>query len=237
MNPSKSLQKAIERARKTMVPRVFKQEYEASFVQFPGQVFYELSPEENRVAEAPLAFQRVILGIDFGDVNPGICVVGLAGGIWYFLEAWQPRGGNPVPQPIFDQELLRIATRWRPDGCFCDPSRPSAILGIRSLGREHGQPGLIKAVAGYNPIAEGCGQVHSLIYQRRLLWPMGTPGYQGPPQAALDGYMSPSMAFDLITSYHKASDSFGTVLDRIADGQDDHASVDALRYALATKSG
>lgn len=230
VNPLKSLQEKVEADKLIMPSRSWRQEYYASFEEYPGKIFYDLD-EDNRIDKAPGDYDQTILGVDFGDVNPAFVVWGRRSGYWYYLEGWQPQDGVPVAQPTQDSQLVRLATKWNPAITLCDPSRSSAILGIRALGREHDIPGLSKALAGYNPIEEGLYQVHSLIHQKRLLFPRVAPDVPD------RGYVSPEKAYGLFSSYHRPTDPNGNVVDdKVAEGQDDHI-VDASRYALSRKDG
>lgn len=219
----------IEEARLTMPERLFLQEMEASFVNFPGKIFYELD-ESNLVDFLPESYDLTLLGVDFGDVHPCIVVLGLANKSWHVVEGWLPNTGLPVPQPVFDQNIIRLAGNYRPVQTFCDPSRPSQILGIRALGKEHNLEGLSKAIAGYNRIEEGINDLVSLIYQRKLLFARKQVD-QGIP-----GYLSSYDIYDLFNSYRRATDKLGNVLETVAEGQNDHP-IDATRYGLARAKG
>jgi hypothetical protein len=64
----------IERARRDMDPRVFRQEYEASFETFGGQVFSDFDRKKH-VLEKPILFssgQEYCLGMDFGWSAPTV---------------------------------------------------------------------------------------------------------------------------------------------------------------------
>lgn len=67
-------QEEIERARRDMDPRVFRQEYEASFETFGGQVFSDFDRKKH-VSVEPIAFslgQEYCLGMDFGWSAPTV---------------------------------------------------------------------------------------------------------------------------------------------------------------------
>jgi hypothetical protein len=218
----------IAQQRRILPPKVFEQEFRASFVQFEGQIFSELD-EANLIAQLPSAnpadYDSVIMGVDFGDVHPAFTCMGCLKGFWHYLEGWHGQTGSAIAQPQQDIELVRLAKRWQPQGAFCDPSRPSAILGIRALGLEHNLEGLKRAIAGYNRIEEGLSQMHSLIYQRRLLFPNTT--HEKTP-----GEVSGRLAYELFQAYHYKSDRAGLVTQIVEEGQNDHI-VDSSRYLLA----
>lgn len=219
----------IEQARATLPTRLFAQEYEASFVDFPGKIYSELDGDNKYFGDLP-KFDLVVMGVDFGDLHPNLSVLGRSKRTWYFLESWSPnanpKDAQPVPDTVLHSNIRRLVKKWSVYSTYCDPSRPSSILGIRSLGDD---PGLRNAVAGYNPIWEGIGQIHSLITQKNLLF---TAGHHDKIKDSLDG----QEAFTLHESYHRLQDKNGDFTDNVADGFFSHCC-DATRYALATKAG
>jgi hypothetical protein len=220
----------IERARATLPPRLFAQEYEASFVDFPGKWFTELSYENMYYEDTLPKFDLCVMGIDWGDLHPSLNVLGRAGRTWYYLEGWSPnpdpRTAQPIPDPILHSNIKRLVKKWNVAYTYCDPSRPSAILAVRGLGVE---PGYRNAIAGYNPIVEGISQVHALITQRNLLF---TGGFHDKVQDALDGHQ----AYTLHEAYHRKTDKNGHFTDEPEDGYESHV-VDGTRYSLATRIG
>lgn len=227
------LKDEVERARRTLPPRIFRQEFEASIEDFPGKVYTELS-SRNLVPSAPQA-DRYFLGVDFGELYPALVVLGLTDGVWTYVEGWQGNHGTdreaqPVPQTVVDQEILRLARTYQISGCYCDPSRPSAILGIRAIGDAHSLPGLTRAVAGYNRIDDGISQVHSLIYQQRLVF------QERPQDPGHPWRVHGTDAFTMAEAYHYKIDREGRVTEAIEDGQADHI-LDAIRYTVALAGG
>lgn len=219
----------IERARRTLPPRIFRQEMEASIEDFAGKVYTELS-SENLIPE-PFECERYFMGIDHGELYPAVGVLGLHKGTWVFMEGWTGNykasgSAQPIPQPTVEAEIVRLARKYNIDGCYCDPSRPSAILGLRALGYQHRLPGLQKAQAAYNRIADGISQVHSLIYQRKLLFPQQGQDDRYPDRIyGLEAMM-------LMESYHYVTDKKGQVTEVPADGLMSHIC-DLIRYTIA----
>lgn len=225
-NPLISRQE-IENARVMLPPRAFSQEFLSTFLQPAGQYYTELD-ENNLVQVKPEWYDLKVMGIDWGDVHPCVVVLGRNQGKWYFLEGWQPRGGDPVPEELQEQHVVRLAKKYEPSMCLADPSRPSAILSTRKLGISIGQIGLSKAVAAFNRIEEGIAQVHQLIFQRRLLFSDNDP-------EVTDG-INGLQAYAFLQEYHREVKADGTITEVPADGTFSHCC-DAIRYALATKTG
>jgi Terminase large subunit, T4likevirus-type, N-terminal len=217
----------IEQARLTLPPRLFAQEYEASFTDFPGKWYSELDSNNKHFGDLP-QFDLVVMGIDWGDLHPALVVIGRGvDRCWYFVEAWSPGGtreAQPIPDPILHSQVRRLVKKWQVNRIYCDPSRPSAILAIRALGDEIGYR---SAAEGYNRIAEGIGQIHGLISENRLLF---SGGLSDKIPDAIDG----DLAYELFQAYHRESDKNGQFTEVPADGYESHVN-DATRYALATK--
>jgi hypothetical protein len=219
----------IDRARATLPPRLFSQEYEANFVDFPGKWYTELD-NDNKFYGALPKFQSVFMGIDFGDLHPAAVVIGRGTDRkYYVVEGWSPNPGReakPIPDPVLQANISRLVKKWNVQYTYCDPSRASSILSIRSLGQE---PGFRNAVAGYNRILEGIHQVHGHITRKDLLF---VPSMNDKVADSLDGIE----CFQLLEAYHRLQDKSGAFNDIPADGYFSHIN-DALRYALATKVG
>lgn len=130
----------IEEARRDLPPRVFRQEYEASFEVLAGRIYEEFSREYARLdgagvwqsghvvraGEVPEYFNQVVVGIDWGFTHPG-CAVALgeaAGGrVYSFAEEFH----REFRLPQWEAALRRIKARAPDARYFADPSRPDLI--------------------------------------------------------------------------------------------------------------
>lgn len=208
----------IERARATVAPRLFQQEYEASFVNFEGQCFTEFDEEIHVIDDAalPTKWEGIWIGVDPGDINPAVVVVGLSAQKYYLLAVWQGGdGSNPVPSGVVYDWIEQQAEKYsgKMYRAFVDPSRPGVIFDLRQ--KRH--KGLQRSVAAYNRIEEGVQLCNNLFFQDRL-------------------YVAKSCGrrfIDELISYHWKKDANDHVTNRIEEGQPDHA-IDALRYVLAS---
>lgn len=237
-----NLAEEIARAKAELPPRLFRQEWEASFEDFEGKIYSEL--DEDNLVNIP--YGQVLgtswLGIDWGDVNPAIIVVTRVPSLfcdnkdtWVYEEGWQgnfniessSRAGQPIPTPVLHKELVRLARKYQVAGAFCDPSRPASILEVRSLGKASGCEGLARAVEGNNKIQDGLDYVHSLIYQKRLKFAIGRTCDNKWTVSGEDMYQ-------LMSSYHRAKNKDGQIVEAVEEGQTDDPN-DALRYALMPK--
>lgn len=217
------LRSEIEYARATLSERLFKQEFEATWVDFGGSIYPELSTRHIYIS--PPNLQRVFMGVDWGDVNPAYVVVGISdidednlSPTYYVLEARQLGDGvNAVPFSSLLSEVSKACKRWDVYRVFCDPSRPSSILDFRSEGLRANIKGLERAIRGDNKIDPGNNHVNNLLHMNKLFLPK-----------------SAKKLFQDMSSYSRkkirGTDRYS---DKVEDGQNDHM-IDALRYCLFT---
>jgi hypothetical protein len=203
----------VTRLRATLPPRLFEQELRGSFVNFEGQIFSEFDPDYALPPPSPELFS--VAAFDAGDINPAWVrlSVYLDGTLEVTDSLLLGDGANAVSP----EELARAVERFTVGVTyvFVDPSRPGIIMDLRRLGKKQGHPGLRRTRKGYNKIEDGLRWMQCLFFTGRLR-------------------VAPHL--DLRTklqSYHRATDKDGTILERVAEGQDDH-EIDALRYAVAT---
>lgn len=213
----------IESARRRLPPKLFAQEYLASWESFAGQVFTEF--DDRHVTEAiPTNFRSVWLGCDWGDTNAALVVIGIsADGVYYVLDSWHNTTGMTIPLDTHIEAAIGLCRKWNVYKTFCDPSRPASILAFRQAGEKHGVKGLQRSVRAFNRIEEGCQVVNSLLHQDRLYF-SSSLNTCPPEEISL---------VDEVRSYHRAVDKDGNVLEAIAPNQFDHRT-DSLRYLLAS---
>jgi hypothetical protein len=214
----------LARAKATLPPRVYRQEYEASYEDFPGQIFdcFELKHEVDE-SVIPTQFAAVVLGVDWGDIHPALTVFGRdESGVWWELDNWhnQPvskfvKDLSPVLEDDFLERAIALCDRWGVTHAFADPSRPASIEKWQLQGKLKKIKGLASIEAAFNPISEGCNDVNGLFFQNRL------------------NIRSSTDLPDEMRGYHRRSDKNGTILDEVAPAQMDHRT-DSARYALAT---
>jgi len=214
----------IERMQKTMPPRTYQQEMCASFVEFQGRVYTELTEENLLQNGNAIEYSHYIAGCDFGDINPAVVIFGVHKNVegeesYVLVNGWYNQTEKPILFEDFMQVVRALNERYHPKVFLCDPSRPSQILQMRAD---------VPAISGYNPIAEGISQVHSLIYQKRLVVSTTVT-----PMPGFKSYAGKE-AYSELLSYRYATARDGTVTQVIAPGQKDHMT-DAIRYAIARK--
>jgi hypothetical protein len=207
----------IEKARLTMSPRLFEQEYLASFLNFEGQIYSEFDRDLNTCAKLPDRFDCTWVGHDVGDVNPAFMVLGERDKIYYVIDSWLGGDGvNPVPYEQVQNKVVELCDRYNPHRVFVDPSRPGVILDFRTIGKKRGIAALQRCVAAYNAVEEGLNITNNLFFQRKLLIAPRLTGLR-----------------EKIQSYHRDKDKWGNIVEKEAPGQNTH-ELDCLRYLCAT---
>ncbi|MBD2515195.1 hypothetical protein H6G93_09275 [Nostoc sp. FACHB-973] len=217
--------KFIAEAEKTLPPRVYRQEFEASFEDFEGQ-YFDCFTDNLIVKELPL-FTNTFLGCDWGDVNPSLVVVGTIKPpdqdklFYYLIDSWtNPVPGTPVLPDVIISKASELCRRYGIRKAFLPDDRPASILELRKVGKRENIPGLTRSVQvnrNEPGVKEGCNIINSLFYQQRL--------FVYEPQQVLA---------DCLKSYRREVDVSGNVLDHPAKGQTASHLVDATRYAVAS---
>jgi hypothetical protein len=137
----------IERARRDMDPRVFRQEYEASFEAFGGQVFTDFS-REIHVAKAPIKFNPAMeycLGIDFGWSAPTV-VLFINVDAQENVFVWKELLKRETPISAIGKHIIDAAPA-RPTLIGCDPAgdAKNEALGTSSVSE-------LRVIFGYNVV-------------------------------------------------------------------------------------
>jgi hypothetical protein len=206
----------VRKAKDMVDARIFRQEYEASFEDFPGKIYTAFN--RSIIASPPTEFNAIFLGVDWGDRNPALTVIGFDYHRKYWLlDQWTNTTELPIVTDDIHKAILQLCGKWTIRRTFCDPSRPGAIEELRRLGHRENIDGLKRAIRGVNKISMGLTVINNLFHQKRLLFSNALP------EDVL-------VEFE---SYRHATNQDGVVLDEVEDGQSDHRP-DSLRYVLAT---
>jgi hypothetical protein len=210
----------LNRAKLTLPPRTYKQEFEASFEDFSGAIFESIE-DYHITSNIPNEFEFTFLGADWGDINPAFVVVGYRDNSYYLIDSWSnPNPGNVVPQETLINKAIEFCNKYKVRRAYLPDDRPASILELRRVGNKHNIDGLKRAVAvnrNKPGILEGCTIVNSLFYQSRL--------FIKSTQTKLG---------DSLRSYIRETDSGGNVIDKPAKNQECAHLVDATRYVIAT---
>jgi len=207
----------IELTKQSLPPNIFAQEFMAEWTIFSGQIFSSLSEDnllEDEYAFNEIEYKEFFLGVDFGDVNPALVVIGrrlshAPRASYVIVDSWlNPNKGSAVESYVHLDKAKELCAKWGITRSFADPSQPGRIMTWR-------KEQIPKLLEGYNAVTEGNAFVDTLLYQKRLKIVKSQMGL-----------------FEEMQSYHRDSDD-GVVMETVAKGQDDHRC-DAIRYVLAT---
>lgn len=202
----------IERAALTMDPRTYRQEYQATFEDFKGQIFDHLREHHKmHIEDMPTNFDSVLIGMDWGGINPAAVIVGRVYdprdrlNTYYILEEWRNTTNQPVLESDFRGDCKKLCDRYGVTIGYADPSEPQSILAARKDG--------IYVIEAENAIRNGIDCVNGLFYHDRLFIASHLKQF-----------------FDELQSYHRKVKD-GNILDEVADGQPDH-QIDSTRYCI-----
>lgn len=210
----------IEEARRDLPPKIFRQEYEASFETLAGRVYEEFSskysPEGHVISrfDAPVIFDEVGIGIDWGFTNPFAAVaLGASADRRYAVaEAF----GAEFNVDRVTQALGTLKTQYPHARWFADPARPdliaqySELLGVTIEGAK-------------NDVMEGLLEVMTLTHVPPA---NEDEASRGPRLLVSDACPHVIAGLD---SYVWDTDREGAPVERPLK-KDDHAA-DATRYA------
>ncbi|MFO0610786.1 MAG: hypothetical protein U0324_46925 [Polyangiales bacterium] len=209
-------QSDIDEARRDLPPRIFRQEYEASFEVLAGRIYEEFSREYRaaghvvRAAEVPAEFNRVSIGIDWGFTHPGVATaLGEAAGGKVYVAAEEFHREFRIPQ--WEAALKRLKGRFPGADWFADPSRPDLIASFsQSIG--------VAIEPAENDVMEGILEVMKLVHPREDLG--------GPILEVSDACPN---VIDGLDGYLWATDAEGNSIEKPLKVGDDAA--DSVRYS------
>lgn len=209
----------LREAKRTLPPKVYNQEFRASFEDFDGQILDQFT-REHIVSSAPDNLNYYI-GADWGDINCALSVIGVDSNFnnFYVVDSWYKGTGQPITQDEFLTQLAAYSKKYNAYRVYLPDDRPAAIVAARLLGKREGIKGLERSVqVDRNSIGimQGCDIINSLLFQNRL--------------TVLNRN---KQLIDQWQNYHRATNSAGELINKPASNQVDHL-VDAPRYCIST---
>jgi hypothetical protein len=210
---------AVAKHRATTPPTTFRREWEADFDSGEGLVYPFEAGFHVAVPPESSAFDKHIVGVDFGWVDPGVFLwIGIQG---YGEEAKVWVLGEYYESECRDEVWNERARAWNFASTFyCDPSQPRRIDALRSF---------CNAIKADNDIEGGCSRVASLVFKRK--------DQNGEDTARL--FVSPECVNTIreFGQYRRKRDPSNP--DGFLETPEDKANhaMDALRYALCGEFG
>ncbi|MBW4421201.1 MAG: hypothetical protein KME13_18530 [Myxacorys californica WJT36-NPBG1] len=206
-----------EQARLTLPPSVFRQEYEASWEDFSGKLYDQFN-ESHTVDILPDSFGTILIGVDHGETNPAVSVIGIKDNLYYIIDCWSnPNPSIPVTQDEVIKQIITFCRKYKVHQVMSPDDRPSFTIALRRKGATENIQALKNAITvprSKPGVMESIGIINSLFYQNRIL-------VSNRLQSLIDD----------INSYHKAEDREGNILEKVAEGQSDHI-LDSFRYVI-----
>lgn len=153
----------IEEARRDLPPKIFRQEFEASFETLAGRVYEEFllkPPPDGHVLsqfDAPAMFDRVAIGIDWGFTNPFAAIAVGESGDTKIASAEEYGAEFNVAR--VEASLRRLHARFPFASWHADPSRPD-------LCREFSARLGITIEPAVNDVMDGILEVMTLVHPR-----------------------------------------------------------------------
>ena len=209
------IKEEVEVARKTLPPRWFRREYEASLECFEGQIYEEWNYQTHCPVPFVIPkFDHVIAGVDWGYAQAGvILVVGVKfvkgrPKFWVLDESYDTNILIDGEGDSWKRRAMWLKVKWDISTFYCDTSEPGFIQVFRNAG--------LNAVFADKEISEGIQSVASALHVSEL-----------------DNLPSMQVDRDSCTNLTKQIIQYQYVRDEEPLGVDDHCC-DALRYAIHT---
>lgn len=212
----------IERARRDMDPRVFQQEYEASFVTFSGQVYSDFT-RARHVPEDPILFvpgAEYALGMDFGWSAPSVVLFANIDGLDN-VSVFAEYVRRETPISTIALAIRDMAPGFLPTLIACDPAgaAKSEAMGLDAISELRGVFGrdVVRFKANYpGVIQDGVSIIRKWLRNDKLRISRTCPHLI----QALEMYRYPEPKDDVQSE------------QPLKDGISDHAC-DALRMLMA----
>jgi hypothetical protein len=210
----------LREAKRMLPPKVYSQEFRASFEDFDGQILDQLKTT-HQISNLPNQEYTYYMAADWGDINCALVIVGLDKHLnkFYAVDSWYQGDGRPITQDEFLSHLKIYANRYNVYRTYLPDDRPSAILSARLVGKREGVRGLERAVQVKRNeigIMEGLDILNSLLFQDKLFI-----------------LNKNTQLIEQLQNYHRDTNSSGQLINKPAPNQVDHL-IDALRYCVAT---
>lgn len=152
----------IEAARRTLDEKTFKQEFEASFVNFSGRIFYAFDRTYNVIKWEGVTPRDIHIGMDF-NIDPITAVVAVKlNNILHIIDEIKIYGSNT------DEMVQEIKTRFPEKNIICYPD-PAGAARKTSAGNRTDHTILrtagfqVKAPSRHNPVRDGVNAVNAKL--------------------------------------------------------------------------
>ncbi len=147
----------IDKAKQTLPPERFAQEYEASFQKTSGLVYKEFSREKHLYNVLPDGRFEKIAGIDFGYTHPAAVIdIRFNGEIYYIEDEWYKTGRTEI-------QIAEYVKACDFDEVYPDPESPSAIEELRRKNIN-----VREVLKGKDSVKSGIQRIRELLIANKL---------------------------------------------------------------------
>ncbi len=147
----------LERAKETLPPDRFAQEYEASFQKTSGLAIPEFSREKHLYEELPIGNYEKLAGVDFGYVNPtAVPEIHWTGEKLYVDDEWYKKGRT-------DAQIAEYIASCNFQAVYPDPENAGGIAELRRQGVN-----VREVKKGKGSVVEGIQMIRELFIGKRL---------------------------------------------------------------------
>lgn len=214
----------LKQAKASLPPRIYRQEYEASWEDAPGALLDNFSDHHIIPPEAtPRYFDSIWFSNDNGSANPAISVIGVVNNKHYIIDSWC--NPNPLLNVTVDQiiqQLHQFLNQYQSQAASINirfpDDRKDIVLSCQNYGRKYNLIPFRKTISiprnNPGPIARA-NIVNTLFYQDRCFI-----------------LSTLTQEIEELRGYHRAKNSIGEFIEKVAEGQVDHF-VDSVLYCLA----
>jgi len=200
------------RAKRELPGRTYRQEFEASFEEFEGQICSEAVRSRHLVACKKYANAQYYIGLDPGTINPALCLfsvseqptlMGVSKHVFTVYDSWyEPTGEAYTTDELVNQARILAARSGMPiKRIFIPDDRADLVKTFRQAG--YGQAVLVKR---NDPGPKQRAEIINTLFKcDRLFFEEGQSEF-----------------FDEILSYRRETGKDGRPTEEIARGQTDH---------------
>jgi len=213
------------RAKRELPGRTYRQEFEASFEEFEGQICSEAVKSRHLIACTKSKDAQYYIGLDPGTINPALCLFSVeeqttstseSKHIFTIHDSWyEPTGEVYTTDELVNQTRILAARTGMPiKRIFIPDDRSDLVKTFRQAG--YNQAVLVKR---NSPSPKQRAEIINTLFKcDRIFFDIKQEDF-----------------FDEILSYHREIDKNGNITEEIAKGQIAHRS-DSLLYGLARLS-
>jgi PBSX family phage terminase large subunit len=147
----------IDKAKNSLPPERFEQEYMASFQKTQGLVYKEFSRDKHLYEELPEIELRKIGAIDFGYVHPAAVLdIRTNGEVFYVEDEWYKTGRTEI-------QIAEYVAQNKFEEVYPDPESPSAIEELRRK-----DVNVREVIKGKDSVVSGIQKVRELLIAGKL---------------------------------------------------------------------